>query len=249
MFHKAIPFQDGILTVGAERALLKHWTMSDGKWAQETLWERDEGEIQRLRDVEVGDVNHDGIEDLVIATHDVGVVAVLEPKRDGTEQTTNLMKSLIPLYEIEIGDIDGDGKLEFFASPSDRNQSKKSQAGKVVVSLMGKSISEASLKNTKKPMLRRSWCHRRGPNQNSSPFLKQSALERSSSNPLRFVNTLSSLMGHSPIKRRLRSKMSNVGSWYLETLITTVKQIWLPLDTILDSGSLVNLSLESGKRH
>ena len=41
VFHKAIPFQDGILTIGAERALLKHWTMSDGKWAQETLWERD----------------------------------------------------------------------------------------------------------------------------------------------------------------------------------------------------------------
>ena len=29
VFHKAIPFQDGILTIGAERALLKHWTMSD----------------------------------------------------------------------------------------------------------------------------------------------------------------------------------------------------------------------------
>ena len=37
------------------------------------------------------------------------------------------------VHEIEIGDIDGDGKLEFFATPSDRNQSKKSQAGKVVM--------------------------------------------------------------------------------------------------------------------
>ena len=81
VFHKAIPFQDGILTIGAERALLKHWTMADGKWTQETLWERDwKGKFNRLRDVEVGDVNHDGIEDLVIATHDAGVVAVLEPK-------------------------------------------------------------------------------------------------------------------------------------------------------------------------
>ena len=136
VFHKAIPFQDGILTIGAERALLKHWTMADGKWTQETLWERDwKGKFNRLRDVEVGDVNHDGIEDLVIATHDAGVVAVLEPKREGTEQTLIELDEVADtfVHEIEIGDIDGDGKLEFFATPSDRNQSKKSQAGKVVM--------------------------------------------------------------------------------------------------------------------
>lgn len=136
VFHKAIPFQDGILTIGAERALLKHWTMADGKWTQETLWERDwKGKFNRLRDVEVGDVNHDGIEDLVIATHDAGVVAVLEPKRDGAEQTLIELDEVADtfVHEIEIGDIDGDGKLEFFATPSDRNQSKKSQAGKVVM--------------------------------------------------------------------------------------------------------------------
>lgn len=136
VFHKAIPFQDGILTIGAERALLKHWTMKDGRWNSETLWERDwKGKFNRLRDIEVGDVNHDGKEDLVIATHDAGVVAVIEPKTANSEQTLIEMDEVKDtfVHEIEIGDIDGDGKLEFFATPSDRNQSKKSQAGKVVM--------------------------------------------------------------------------------------------------------------------
>ena len=79
VFHKAIPFQDGILTIGAEKALLKHWTMQEGRWNSEVLWERDwKGKFNRLRDIEVGDVNHDGTEDLVIATHDAGVVAQLK---------------------------------------------------------------------------------------------------------------------------------------------------------------------------
>ena len=124
------------MTFGSERALLKHWTMQDGKWNQETLWERDwKGKFNRLRDVEVGDVHHDGIDDLVIATHDAGVVAVLEPKREGAEQTLIELDEVADtfVHEIEIGDINGDGKLEFFATPSDRNQSKKSQAGKVVM--------------------------------------------------------------------------------------------------------------------
>lgn len=136
VFHKAIPFQDGILTIGAERALLKHWTMKDGRWNSETLWERDwKGKFNRLRDIEVGDVNHDGKEDLVIATHDAGVVAVIEPKTADSKQTLIELDEVKDtfVHEIEIGDIDGDGKLEFFATPSDRNQSKKSQAGKVVM--------------------------------------------------------------------------------------------------------------------
>ena len=136
VFHKAIPFQDGILTIGAEKALLKHWTMQEGRWNSEVLWERDwKGKFNRLRDIEVGDVNHDGTEDLVIATHDAGVVAVLEPKTANSEQTLIEMDETKDtfVHEIEIGDINGDGKLEFFATPSDRNQSKKSQAGKVVM--------------------------------------------------------------------------------------------------------------------
>jgi len=110
--------------------------MKDGRWNSETLWERDwKGKFNRLRDIEVGDVNHDGKEDLVIATHDAGVVAVIEPKTADSKQTLIELDEVKDtfVHEIEIGDIDGDGKLEFFATPSDRNQSKKSQAGKVVM--------------------------------------------------------------------------------------------------------------------
>ncbi len=37
------------------------------------------------------------------------------------------------VHEIEIGDMDGDGKLEFFATPSDRNKANTSQAGLIVM--------------------------------------------------------------------------------------------------------------------
>ena len=62
-----------------ERALLKHWTMQDDRWNSETLWGAiGKVKFNRLRDIEVGDVN-DGKEDLVIATAML-VVAVIEPK-------------------------------------------------------------------------------------------------------------------------------------------------------------------------
>ena len=61
VFHKAIPLVDGILTIGAEKALLKKWTYGDGKWKSETLWEKSwGGKFNRLRDIEIGDVDGDG---------------------------------------------------------------------------------------------------------------------------------------------------------------------------------------------
>ncbi len=136
VFHKALPYQDGILTIGAERAMLKKWTFSDGAWHFDTLWERDwGGQFDRLRDVEIGDVNGDGRDDIVIATHDAGVVAVVEPSADGSPPKVTEMdrKPDTFVHEIEIADIDGDGKLEFFATPSDRNKVGHSQAGGVVM--------------------------------------------------------------------------------------------------------------------
>jgi hypothetical protein len=136
VFHKALPFQDGILTIGAEKALLKKWTFKDGKWSSETLWAPAAwgGKFNRVRDVEVGDVNGDGQDDIVMATHDAGIVAVGSWK-DGKLEVTELDKKPDTfVHEIEIGDIDGDGKNEFFATPSERNQSSgKSQPGQVVM--------------------------------------------------------------------------------------------------------------------
>ncbi len=136
VFHKALPFQGGILTIGAEKALLKKWTMKDGKWVSEALWAPAAwgGKFNRLRDVEVGDVNGDGQDDIVMATHDAGIVAVGSFK-DGKLEVTELDKTPDTfVHEIEIGDVDGDGKNEFFATPTERNQaSGKSQPGHVVM--------------------------------------------------------------------------------------------------------------------
>lgn len=136
VFHKALPFDGGILTIGAEKALLKKWTFKDGAWSQETLWAPAPwgGKFNRIRDVEVGDVNGDGKDDIVMATHDAGVIAVGQWK-DGKLDVTEMDKAPDTfVHEIEIGDIDGDGVNEFFATPSGRNKaSGESQPGQVVM--------------------------------------------------------------------------------------------------------------------
>ncbi|MBM76086.1 MAG: hypothetical protein CMK59_11850 [Proteobacteria bacterium] len=137
VFHKAIPFDDGILTIGAEKALLKKWMFKEGKWAQETLWEQSwGGKFDRLRDIEIGDVDGDGKDELVIATHDAGVVAVLHPdeKVSGSIRVEEFdQKADTFVHEIEIGDVDGDGLNEFFATPTDRNKASASQGGLMVM--------------------------------------------------------------------------------------------------------------------
>ena len=135
VFHKAIPYEGGILTIGAEDAKLKKWTFADGRWNQETLWENSwGGKFNRLRDLEIGDVDGDGRDELVVATHDAGVVAVIDVAEDGTVTATEMDERPDTfVHEIEIGDVDGDGKLEFFATPSDRNKAGHSQAGGIVM--------------------------------------------------------------------------------------------------------------------
>jgi hypothetical protein len=135
VFHKALPYGGGILTIGAEKAFLKKWSFANGAWTQETLWNPQwEGKFNRLRDLEIGDVDGDGNDDIVVASHDQGVVGVGSTK-DGKLTFVELDKAPDTfVHEIEIGDIDGDGKKEFFATPSGRNQSSgKSQPGKVVM--------------------------------------------------------------------------------------------------------------------
>ena len=135
VFHKAIPFEDGIITIGAEKANLKKWKHVDGRWVVDMLWTKSwGGKFDRLRDIEVGDVDGDGKDELVIATHDAGVIAVANFAEGDDKTVVELDKKADTfVHEIEIGDINKDGALEFFATPSDRNQASKSQSGKVVM--------------------------------------------------------------------------------------------------------------------
>jgi hypothetical protein len=132
VFHKAVAWRDGILTIGAMGAKLRHWTEVEGTWTPATLWEKSwGGKFDRLRDIELADLNGDGEDELIIATHDQGVIAV------GTEDeswtfTEMDQKPDTFVHEIEVGDVDGDGKMEFYSTPSDRNRaSGVSQPGGV----------------------------------------------------------------------------------------------------------------------
>jgi FG-GAP-like repeat len=130
-FHKAMPWDGGILTIGGTQALLKTWRYADGRWVDETHWNpKFGGKFDRLRDVERGDVDGDGKDDLVIATHDQGVIAVVHPEQNWRVEEVDRQADTF-VHEIEIGDVDGDGTSEFFATPSKPNKLDEEQPGEV----------------------------------------------------------------------------------------------------------------------
>lgn len=140
VFHKAMTFDldgkgPGILTIAGTRAALKVWRWRDGAWTTETLWEpRFGGKWDRLRDVEIGDVTGDAKPEIVLATHDQGVVAVLSQSASGWTPRELDRSPRTFVHEVEIGDIDGDGLNEIFATPSQPNQaSLASQPGRIVM--------------------------------------------------------------------------------------------------------------------
>jgi FG-GAP-like repeat len=131
VFHKALLEPDGILTIGANQALLRSWKFADGKWTATTHWNpKFGGRFDRLRDIEKGDVDGDGKDEYVIATHDQGVIAVVHPDENWRVEEVDHQPDTF-VHEIEIGDIDGDGVAEFFATPSEPNKLDKEQPGEV----------------------------------------------------------------------------------------------------------------------
>ncbi len=128
VFHKAAWFtpargEPGILTIGAVEALLKIWRKKGGKWEAETLWNPTfGGKWNRLRDFEIADVTGDGQDDIIIATHDQGVIAVVSWKDEAYRAEEIFRKENTFVHEIEVGDIDGDGTSEFFTTPSKPNK-------------------------------------------------------------------------------------------------------------------------------
>jgi len=134
VYHKALQYGDeGILTLGANDAKLKLWKKDGGEWKAETLWHPTfGGKHNRLRDAELADFDGDGRDDLAVATHDQGVVAVVWRRESGWEAQELDRKADTFVHEIEVGDLDGDGKLEFYATPSQPNTaSGEDQGGKI----------------------------------------------------------------------------------------------------------------------
>ena len=122
VFHKAMVFapaggEAAILSAGGTKAMIKLWKV-DG--SSSTLWEQDfGGKFSRMRDLEVADVNGDGFTDIVVATHDQGVVAVLYGDASGGYTATELdAEPNTFVHEVEVGDLDDDGVLEIYATPS-----------------------------------------------------------------------------------------------------------------------------------
>jgi PAS domain-containing protein len=125
VFHKAIAFDGGILTLGGSAAAIKLWRAGeDGAYSAETIWTRDfGGRFSRMRDAEIADIDGDGQLDIAVATHDQGVVAIVKRGADGSWTAEEIDQEPDTfVHEIEIGDLDGDGVLEVYATPSEPNR-------------------------------------------------------------------------------------------------------------------------------
>ncbi len=131
VFHKAMPItlpggEAAILTVGGMGAHVKLWRRGDAGWTATKIWsESFGGRFDRMRDVEIGDLFGDQRPALAIATHDQGVVAFARLGEDGqwAVQQTPKRRDIF-VHEIELGDLDGDGVVEVYATPSEPNHTR-----------------------------------------------------------------------------------------------------------------------------
>src|SRR6185369_14766888 len=76
------------------------------------------------------DVTGDRVPEYVIATHDQGVIAAIHPDHNWIAEQIDAQRDTF-VHEIELGDVDGDGKLEVFATPSKPNKLDEEQPGEV----------------------------------------------------------------------------------------------------------------------
>ncbi|MGE0790450.1 MAG: hypothetical protein AB7S26_32535 [Sandaracinaceae bacterium] len=115
------------VTLGGTPAVVRLWS-ADGQtrdaWRAEftpTMSRMRDGEIGRL----YGDAPAPGGlagDVLVVGTHDEGVVAVVSPRADGSFEVTELdHRPSTFVHEIEVGDLDGDGIVEVYATLSRPN--------------------------------------------------------------------------------------------------------------------------------
>jgi len=145
VFHKAMPFllpgePPGILTIGANfapiPALMKRWQRTPDGWQGTTVASANFGyRFNRFRDVEIGDVTGDGVPEIVIATHDQGVVSVVRRTHAHLWAMTTIDRAAGTfVHEIEIADVTGDGVAEIFATPTAPNRiERRVQPGRIMM--------------------------------------------------------------------------------------------------------------------
>ncbi len=139
VFHKAMVHLTAegpaLLTMAGSAAVVKSWRKGGLGLEATRLWREDfGGKFSRMRDAEVADLDGDGRADIVVATHDQGVVAVLRATESGDFVVEELDRTPdIFVHEIEIGDLDGDGVPEVYATLSEPNRLDGTpQSGEVV---------------------------------------------------------------------------------------------------------------------
>jgi hypothetical protein len=122
VFHKVMEYaapggEKGLLTLGGTAAIVKLWPKGGDP---RVLWEADfGGKFSRMRDGEIADVYGTGTPAIVLATHDQGVVATVRPDGSGGWSVSELDREANTIvHEVETGDLDGDGTLEIYATPS-----------------------------------------------------------------------------------------------------------------------------------
>ena len=139
VFHKALPYEPpgrepGILTIAGNAARLRVWRKKNGAWVHETLWAPTfGGKHNRLRDVELADLDGDGDPEIVLATHDQGVVATVTVGPNGVRVRELDRRADTFVHEVEVGDIDSDGLLDILATPSQPNRfNNEAQPGRIM---------------------------------------------------------------------------------------------------------------------
>jgi hypothetical protein len=139
VFHKAFPYAalggTQLLTLGGTGAVVKLWQKTEQGLVGTPIWSKDfGGKFSRMRDAEVADLYGDDRDTIAVATHDQGVVALLRPNPDGGFDAVEIDQQADTfVHEIEIGDLDGDGVLEVYATPSEPNRlDERPQSGHVV---------------------------------------------------------------------------------------------------------------------
>jgi hypothetical protein len=129
VFHKAMVYtppgrEPGILTLGGNAAAIKLWRKGPERYDPETVWMAVfGGKHNRMREAELAALFGGDGDDIAVVTHDQGVVAIVRPQAEGGYRALQIDRQPDTfVHEVEIGDLDGDGKLEMYATPSEPNK-------------------------------------------------------------------------------------------------------------------------------